>query len=190
MVIVLMRGVPGIGKSTYVKKILPSIVGPCGGANYVICSADLFFVDEDGNYNFDRDKLGDAHRSCKQRFYRELHKPSGEQADVLVVDNTNSSLVELVFYYELAALLNYEVQIHELQGPEKNAVSGGWHKAIDKYVSRNLHGVPYAVIAKMSWSIESEKVPKWWGRAKLVKVNVKDNFFKVDDKEYLIEASE
>ncbi len=49
----IVRGIPGSGKSTFAKTL--------GGQHY---EADMFFIDENGVYNFDFTKIKDAHQWC------------------------------------------------------------------------------------------------------------------------------
>ena len=55
-ILILVRGIPGSGKSTFANLIWNS---------YAICEADKFFYDKDGNYNFDPSKLKQAHEWCQ-----------------------------------------------------------------------------------------------------------------------------
>ncbi len=56
-VMFINRGLPGSGKSTLSKKIKELY----GSEKTVVCSADDFFTDKDGNYNWVENKLGEAH---------------------------------------------------------------------------------------------------------------------------------
>lgn len=69
MNIVLMSGIPGSGKSTYVKQLQQKL----GYYDVVVCSADHFFM-VNGEYRFDVTKLGDAHGACLNRFTRWILK--------------------------------------------------------------------------------------------------------------------
>jgi adenylate kinase family enzyme len=51
--IYIVRGCPGSGKSTFAKTL--------GGIHI---EADQYFVDADGNYNFDGSKIKNAHAWC------------------------------------------------------------------------------------------------------------------------------
>jgi hypothetical protein len=53
--VIVCRGLPGAGKSTYVATLSPGAV---------VCSADSYFVGPDGAYRFDPAKLGQAHEAC------------------------------------------------------------------------------------------------------------------------------
>lgn len=94
----LLRGLPGSGKSTLAKMIGHAAVGHV--------EADMFFVDDDGNYNFDASKLGKAHKWCQNR--TELYMgPHG--FETVIVSNTFTQEWEMKPYYELAEKYGYVV---------------------------------------------------------------------------------
>ena len=55
-ILTLVRGLPGIGKSTFANFIWN---------DYAICEADKFFYDSEGHYLFDASKLREAHKWCR-----------------------------------------------------------------------------------------------------------------------------
>ena len=123
--VVLMRGISGSGKSTYIKNHLP-------GAN--VCSADHFFMDKHGTYNFDRFKLGEAHRWCYRKFLTAL----SQGHPLIVLDNTNTQLFQFYGYAQAAWAHNYEVRAVRMDTPVEIAAA------------RNLHGVPAAGVETMA----------------------------------------
>lgn len=62
MKIVIMSGISGSGKNTYIKNRFGS------SGNVVVCSADDFFETATG-YQFDMSKLSDAHSSMFAEVY-------------------------------------------------------------------------------------------------------------------------
>ena len=70
--LILLRGLPGNGKSTFAKVI--------GGTHY---EADMYFM-EDGIYNFDPSGLKDAHAWCRNSTETAMRR--GE--DKVIVSNT------------------------------------------------------------------------------------------------------
>lgn len=122
--VVIMRGASGSGKSTYVKKHFPDAV---------VCSADSYFVDSEGNYNFDPTKLGDAHGQCKRSFKDALDRSQ----PLVVVDNTNTTLRELQPYLQMAKAHGYEVEVVRVETP------------LDVAAARNVHGVPFDAVKRM-----------------------------------------
>ena len=91
--LILLRGLPGSGKSTFAELI--------GGFR---CEADMYFM-EDGEYKFDINRIKDAHRWCKEqcKSYMERDKPK------VIVSNTFTQMWEMEDYYELAKTYGYKV---------------------------------------------------------------------------------
>jgi len=92
--IYLVRGIPGSGKSTLAKTL--------GGQHY---EADMFFINENGEYNFDVTKIKDAHQWCQGmvKAHMILEYPK------IVVSNTSTQEWELEAYFELAKEYGYTV---------------------------------------------------------------------------------
>lgn len=90
----IVRGIPGSGKSTFAKTL--------GGQNY---EADMFFINENGEYNFDFTKIKDAHQWCQGMVKGDmiLEYPK------IVVSNTSTQEWELEPYFEMAKEFGYNV---------------------------------------------------------------------------------
>lgn len=112
-ILVLMRGLPGEGKSTVCKELCLEV-----------CSADLYFETQEG-YKFDINKLERAHSFCYNRA-REL----ASQGVSFIVDNTNTTWKECKRYVELGVEFGYCVIPLEP------------HRDIPNVCGRNVHGVP------------------------------------------------
>jgi len=93
-VLFIVRGIPGSGKSTFAKTL--------GGQHY---EADMFFIDEDGNYKFDGTKIKDAHKWCQS--FVETDMVLGYQK--IVVSNTFTQEWEMKPYMDLAKKHGYKV---------------------------------------------------------------------------------
>jgi len=93
-VLYIVRGIPGSGKSTFAKTL--------GGQHY---EADMFFINENGEYNFDFTKIKDAHQWCQGIVKTDmiLEYPK------IVVSNTSTQEWELEPYFELAKEYGYTV---------------------------------------------------------------------------------
>lgn len=140
MKVIIMSGVPGSGKSTYIKSLEGRVV---------VCSADHYFTDKDGNYNFDFTNLRMAHGECLRKFmaYR-----INLCWDYLVVDNTNTSAIEIAPYYAVASAYENEIDIELvtiLCDPAKAH-------------ARNTHGVPLQGVLRMDAAIRSRELPPFW----------------------------
>ena len=134
--VVIMRGISGSGKSTYIKKHLPGAF---------VCSADDFFVGSDGTYNFVEEKLRDAHKTCFRKFLGAL----SDWRELIVVDNTNTQLFEFSGYIGLAQAYDYPVEVVQLDTP------------VEVASARNLHGVPATIVQAMANSFQS--IPTYFG---------------------------
>lgn len=119
-VLILLRGIPGSGKSTTAKTLFP---------NYIHREADMYWYDEFGNYNFDINKLKNAHDWCQNEVHRAMeHKLN------IVVSNTFTTEKELKPYYELAKKHDYGVI---------SLIVENRHEGV------NIHNVPKETLNKM-----------------------------------------
>ncbi|WP_229711106.1 AAA family ATPase [Agarivorans gilvus] len=87
LTLTLIRGLPGSGKSTLAKS-LPG----------VHLEADMFFVDKQGHYHFQPQKLSHAHAWCQQQTEQQL-----KMGKSVVVANTFVELWEMQAYRDIAA---------------------------------------------------------------------------------------
>lgn len=94
--LVLIRGIPGSGKTTYVKKNLKG---------YKHYEADQYF-EKDGKYDFDASKIKDAHSDCFNKTKASLH-----DGDKVVVSNTFTKKWEMQRYIKLAKDMNKKVMV-------------------------------------------------------------------------------
>lgn len=124
---VIMRGLPGAGKSTRIKSKYP---------NATICSADHYFIDNTGTYNFNPTKLKSAHDAC----YAKAEKAVWESAPLIVIDNTNTQKWEFQKYVDLARQGGYELVTDDI-------FDGG--ASDEELFGRNSHGVPLQNIKQM-----------------------------------------
>jgi predicted kinase len=123
-ILVICRGIPGAGKSTFAKTL--------GGIHI---EADQYFVDADGNYNFDGSKIKLAHEYCKGQTEAWM-KTDGTQVNVdkIVVSNTFTQEWEMEPYFELAEEYGYKTFCVIIENR---------HEGI------NQHGVPEDKIEQM-----------------------------------------
>jgi predicted kinase len=149
--VIILQGIPGSGKSTFAKS-LASIVQAlkinvwqreyCADrdGDVIVVSADHFFTDDEGVYNFDPKRIGDAHAACLRKF---TSKVLSERDLTIVVDNTNITNVEMAPYATLAAAFGHTCEIHTFHADPQTAFE------------RCTHGVPKAVIQRMADSLET-----------------------------------
>lgn len=86
LTLTLIRGLPGSGKST-LAKTLPA----------VHLEADMYFVNEQGEYQYRAEEIADAHQWCQQKTEFWL-----QQGKSVVVSNTFVKQWEMSVYKKLA----------------------------------------------------------------------------------------
>jgi predicted kinase len=126
-VLVLVRGLPGSGKSTFANLVWN---------NYAICEADKFFHDEEGNYNFDPSKLKQAHEWCQNKVETKMkdNQNNPQFYPEIAVSNTFTQEWEMQVYFDLAKKYGYRVFSIIVE---------------NRHGSTNVHGVPDDTLKKM-----------------------------------------
>lgn len=124
----IVRGVPGSGKSSLALELV--------GDEFLVCEADKFFVDEDGNYNFDAKKLGLAHQWCKNKVetYMKDSLVNDQWYRKIAVSNTFTREWEMTAYFELAEKYGYRVYSIIVE---------------NRHGGTNLHAVPEDTLTAM-----------------------------------------
>ena len=125
--LVLLRGLPGSGKSTVGLLITKNPLH--------VLSADDYFTDENGKYNFDINKIKLAHDDCKERCENLMKNDT----ETIVVANTFTQEWEMKNYQDLAE--KYSYRIHFLI-------------AENRHGSTNIHNVPTETLDKMRYRFE------------------------------------
>ncbi|RUS85561.1 hypothetical protein EGW08_006704, partial [Elysia chlorotica] len=106
------------------------------GVQGVVLSTDDFFS-QSGTYAFDRNDLGQAHEWNKKRALQCVKQSKFP----IIIDNTNTTLWELLPYAVLAIEYRYDVQMFEPDTP--------WRFKLGELVRRNTHSVPKETIQRM-----------------------------------------
>jgi hypothetical protein len=153
--VVIMRGIPGAGKSHYVEAIVGDSELPGREHQLTVVSADHFFETRpeayEGSpvlgrrkinlppvsYNWDPTKLAEAHASCLTAFLQALH----EGHEMVVVDNVNIKQWMMRPYVTAARMMDYDVEIVEVMPV-----------TVDDLVAcatRNVHSVPSSAVAQI-----------------------------------------
>ena len=115
--IVLMRGLPGSGKSTFARELLFHAMTE--GFTAEVVSADFWFQRIYG-YRFVGSQIRDAHRWCKNMFEAAVAR----QVHVIIVDNTNIKPTEYQYYLDAVVRLNRRLHVVEFKcESEENALA-------------------------------------------------------------------
>lgn len=119
--LLLIRGLPGSGKSTMAKDYAK--------AGYVHCEADQYF-EVNGQYRFDASKLSAAHADCLQRAISAM-----DSGRPVVVANTFTRRWEMEPYLKAAKVRGVNVRIVEASGTWPN-VHGVPEDAVERMRAR------------------------------------------------------
>ena len=128
----IVRGLPGSGKSTAAKVMIP----------HLTLSADDFFM-VGNRYCFRTELLGVSHQWNQGR----AEEACKNNESLIIVDNTNVNWKEVKPYVDIAAKYGYHLHI-----VEPNTV---WKYDVEECFRRNTHRVPKEVIQAMSDRWES-----------------------------------
>ena len=137
--LVILRGLPGSGKTTYQRSHLPGAV---------VASADQYFMVGE-EYRFNPKFLPEAHGACCRVVIDALQAGS----PLVVVDNTAISAVEIAPYVLLAQAYGYSAEIITLRCDPAVAAA------------RNRHQVPADVILQRiapAMAAAEAQFPPWW----------------------------
>ena len=125
----LLRGLPGAGKSTLAKMLV-------GDKDYCHKEADMFHVNEKGEYKWNPENVKESHKWCQEEvefLMKYEHR--------VVVSNTFTQEWEMQAYYELAERYGYRV--HSL-------IVENRHGGV------NSHNVPEETLEKMKQRFETK----------------------------------
>lgn len=159
MKLIILRGVSGSGKTTLVKNIAlkeeMSLLE--GHIEYVVCSADHWFYNDNNEYVFDAKQLGQAHKHCRVSC-RESMKTS---VPLIFVDNTNTTWSEFKDYVDYAKKYGYDVFLAE---PKTS-----WKFNIDELMMKSTHNVPRESLQKM--------LDRWQNSDKIIADHPEINYY-------------
>lgn len=123
----IIRGLPGSGKTTLAQNMIRAFAKH-GGGTFVHAEADQFFTRPDGEYEFRREMLKDAHAYCQGKVFDALQNG----VELVIVSNTFVKKWEMQPYIDMANNLKIEYGIL--------CANGNY---------QNVHGVPDETIARM-----------------------------------------
>lgn len=147
--VVIMRGLPGSGKSTWVSRYMMN-----SDLDHAVVSADHYHS-IDGKYDFKQENAKAAHDACLLQFIKYLnHADLMGVNGTLIVDNTNISAWEIAPYYRLAEVYGIDVEIV--------LINCATMDAINRNRGRGTKEVPHLVISRMAHRLEMESLPSWW----------------------------
>jgi ABC-type polar amino acid transport system ATPase subunit len=84
----ILRGCSGAGKSSFCDLI---------NDPKVVCCADDFYMDDQGNYNWDANLIPQAHAACRAKFDQFVNDDAVEN---IIIANTNTKPSDWKYYEE------------------------------------------------------------------------------------------
>ena len=136
----IIRGLPGSGKSTLGAKLADTCYyyhPTHGGVRPYSFSADDWFTDQDGSYNFVPEELSDAHEDCRARVLGAMLS----EVENIAVCNTFSQAWEAEPYLKLCNMHGYtpvvlECQnkfdnVHDVSQESVDAMAERWEKLFE-----------------------------------------------------------
>jgi predicted kinase len=129
--LILLRGIPGSGKTTLGNVILSSNLSNTQD----VLSADNFFINEKDEYVFDVTKLKEAHNWCQQKCAERMKLEFSK----IVVANTFTQEWEMLPYFEMAE--RYKYRLHTVIVENRHG-------------NKNIHNVPDEKVLQMEKRFE------------------------------------
>ena len=128
--LILLRGVPGCGKST-----MADLLSENG--KYPIFSVDDYFTDSKGKYEFDYSKNHLAYKSCEENTRHAMEQGISK----VLVHNTFIFEWEMKPYFDLANLMDYRI----------------FSLIVEKYHNNeNIHSISESDIEKMALKLKAK----------------------------------
>lgn len=148
-VLIIMRGLPGSGKSFLSKQILESTIGFDNNYKIHILSSDDYFTrNTEGTYKYNSSHISDAHNWNQRRAFEALSRGFSP----VIIDNTNTQMWEMQPYATMAIDYGYIIEILE---PDTH-----WCFNDKELTKRNKHGVSKAKIVEMTSRYEKNVTPQ------------------------------
>ena len=135
-IMVILRGLPGSGKSYLARDIVRSTVGG-DFSQYIFSTDDFFSKNGRGIYKFDPTKLPEAHTYNQERVLKALR----EGRSPIIIDNTNTQCWEMKFYAAMAVQYGYFIEVLEPETP--------WASNLNQLEKRNVHSVSKETLQRM-----------------------------------------
>lgn len=141
--LVLMRGLPGSGKSFLARKIVDAIYHTKNKHyNTHIFSTDDYFM-RSNVYVYDKSRLQDAHEWNQKR----ASEAMTAGVSPVIIDNTNIEFWEMEFYVVKGVKNGYIIEVVEPNTP--------WAKKANQLCKKTSHNVPVALIRKKLENFQS-----------------------------------
>lgn len=122
--LILLRGLPGSGKTTLAKELSEN-------GKYPVFSVDDYFTDEQGNYKFEFEKNHLAYKQCENNTRLSMQ----DNISKIFIDNVFSLEWEMEPYFKLVSEFNYKIFVVTVE---------------NRHGGKNIHGVNDEQLKKMA----------------------------------------
>lgn len=159
----ILRGLPGSGKSTFADKLTATL--RYGHDLFNVYSADKYWINDWGEYNFDITQVPKNHQECLLEFMTDLYPIFYRSRLHFLIDNTNTSIPEMETYIKIAQAYGLDVSIVT------------FNCSIERSVSRNVHKVPEATIKRMFEKLcyANERLDKYCEKSNITNYEIIDH---------------
>jgi hypothetical protein len=122
--------------------------------NYAGEDCEIFSADDfhtvNGIYQYDPKRAGEAHDWCLRCYISAVFVE--KRCPLFIVDNTNTTLMELAPYVRIAQALGHDYVIKYHMCP------------VSRAMRRNTHKVPVNTILAMHKNLQEQIVPSYWNQ--------------------------
>jgi len=123
--LILLRGLPGSGKTTLAKLLSEN-------GKYPVFSVDDYFTHpQSGEYNFEFDKNHLAYKQCEENVRSAMQNGN----EKIFLHNTFTLEWEMEPYFKLASEFNYQIHVLTVE---------------NRHGSNNVHEIPFEHLKKMA----------------------------------------
>lgn len=141
--LIIMRGVPGSGKSYLAKQLLLTMCPDASVEKHVL-STDDFFYNAKNVYKFDKFRLDQAHLWNQNRALQAMQ----QGISPIFIDNTNVEVHHMYSYVKDGVHNGYIIEVLEPNTP--------WAKKANLLAEKNTHQVPIGTIRRMLEKYQNE----------------------------------
>lgn len=142
-IMILMRGIPGSGKSTRAEA-LKQIISSKKRDAVVLSTDDFWYKDDPDIYAWDAKKIGEAHKWNQNRALQ--HIRFGHN---VIIDNTNLDTFAIAPYIDIALKHNVKLYLHTVETPVETCIE----RQADRPEDRR---VPEETIRRMAEKLSKE----------------------------------
>lgn len=138
MKVIIMRGIPGSGKTTEARRWASLVPGAI-----IVSTDDYMFA---GGQAFDPGRLEFCHKQCFTDYMQALN----DKTPLVILDNTNTKFSDVIPYIQEAESRGYEFTVMQL------------HIDPEEALKRGTHEVPRETLELLATRIWSNRLPSTW----------------------------